>query len=195
MPAERPAARRLRAPGLALALALWAAGAAADVAMLAHVCASCHGENGVSEQEGMPSLAGQPEYFLFDQLFYIREGVRAVPEMAAFVKGLTDADIDALAKFYAAAEPRLTGPAPDPALVERGAGLAQARRCSTCHGADLAGREAVPRVARQRIDYLVHALGAYRDGLRKGADTTMNAAVHGLSDADLQALAHWGASH
>lgn len=193
MAAERARGRRR------LALALWglssaAAWAAADIEPLTHVCASCHGDRGISETEYMPSLAGQPEFFLFDQLFYIREGVRVVPQMVDFVQGLTDADIDALAKYFSSVEAVLTGPAPDARLVEKGAAIAQARRCGSCHGADLAGREAVPRIAKQRVDYLTYALGTYRDGERKGADTTMNAAVHGLSDQELEALAHYAAS-
>jgi cytochrome c553 len=188
-------AGRRRARGLAaLLLALAAAPAVADVSQLTAVCADCHGEGGVSQVEGTPSLAGQPEYFLFDQLFYMREGVRRVPQMAGVVEGLSDADIDALARHYSAAQPAPAGAEPDPALVEAGAAIAEARRCASCHGQGLTGREAIPRVADQRIDYLTLALIAYRDGTRRGADTTMTAAVHGLSDADLTALAHYGAA-
>ncbi|SDZ92031.1 c-type cytochrome [Rubrimonas cliftonensis] len=179
---------------LAFSLLGAAAAGAADIDALAEQCAGCHGEGGVSQMAEVPSLAGQPEFFLFDQLFYMREGVRQVEAMEGIADGLSDAEIDALAKRYAAADPALAGPEPDPARVADGAALAEARRCASCHGAGLTGREAIPRLARQRVDYLRHALIAYRDETRRGADTTMTAAVHGLSDGDLDALAHYAAA-
>ena len=52
----------------------------------------------------------------------------------------------------------------------------------------------MPRVAKQRIDYLVEVLKSYRDNPRPGADTAMSPPVDGLRDADLAALAHYAAS-
>jgi cytochrome c553 len=52
----------------------------------------------------------------------------------------------------------------------------------------------MPRLAGQRLDYMTDALKAFRDNQRSGADTLMTAAVVGLSDADLAALAHYAAS-
>lgn len=52
----------------------------------------------------------------------------------------------------------------------------------------------MPRVAKQRIDYLVDVLKSYRDNPRPGADTAMSVAVGALRDADLTALAHYAAS-
>lgn len=190
--------RRLRAPLLAalfLSAPIAAAKtAAADIEALTQTCAACHGEGGVSEIEKIPSLAGQPEFFLFDQLFYMREGVRRVPQMQDIAKNLADADIEALSKHYAAAAVRKAGPPADPALAAKGEAAAAMLRCASCHGPALHGREAVPRIAGQRVDYLLYALKTYRDGARRSADTTMTAAVRGLSDADLEALAHYAAA-
>ena len=52
----------------------------------------------------------------------------------------------------------------------------------------------MPRIAKQRVDYLVKSLKEFRDGTRLGADTNMSVPVAGLSDADLAALAHYAAS-
>ena len=43
----------------------------------------------------------------------------------------------------------------------------------------------MPRLARQRIDYLIETLKSYRDSPRPGADTAMSAAIAGASDADI----------
>jgi cytochrome c553 len=49
----------------------------------------------------------------------------------------------------------------------------------------------VPRIANQAEDYLVTALKAYRDNKRTGTDTSMNAAMYKVEDADIAALAHY----
>jgi cytochrome c553 len=158
------------------------------------LCGACHGEDGNSRMPNVPSLAGQPAFFVFNQLFLMREGVRKVEAMAPFVKDLTDAELDALANHYAKLEPKRSEEPIDPALARRGAEIAHARRCGSCHLPNLAGQEQMPRLARQRIDYSVMTLKAYRDDPRSGADTAMSAAIAGASDADIAALAHYAAS-
>src|SRR3954470_13812496 len=82
----------------------------------------------------------------------------------------------------------------DPALVKRGGELAAGLRCGSCHLPTLAGQEQMPRLAKQRVDYMIYALKAFRDDKRSGADTLMTSVVLGKSDADLAALAHYAAS-
>ena len=60
-----------------------------------------------------------------------------------------------------------------------------------CHLADFKGQKQVPRLAAQREDYLAAEMRAYRDSKRKGGDTIMAAALYGVSDADIDALAHF----
>jgi len=52
---------------------------AADVAAgkeKAEICAGCHGDNGISQTENIPSLAGQPDQFIQWQLVFFRAGTR-----------------------------------------------------------------------------------------------------------------------
>ena len=49
----------------------------------------------------------------------------------------------------------------------------------------------VPRIAFQREDFLARTLREYRDNIRVGADTQMNGAMHGVTDAQIAALAHF----
>jgi cytochrome c553 len=157
-------------------------------------CGSCHGDDGASTLENIPSLAGQPEFFIINQLFLMREGVRKVEAMAPFVKDLKDDDLQALAAHYAKLPPKQSAEKVDPAKVDRGAALAAKLRCGSCHLQNLAGSEQIPRLAKQRIDYLVTAMKALRDDKRTGADTLMTAAIRGASDEDLEALAHYATS-
>jgi cytochrome c553 len=60
-----------------------------------------------------------------------------------------------------------------------------------CHLADFKGQNQVPRLASQRSEYLASEMRAYRDGTRKGGDTIMAAALYGVSDADVEAMAHF----
>jgi cytochrome c553 len=191
--------RRGRPLVLGLAAAAFLCGGAAlaqsmPLAERIQQCAGCHGEDGNSRMEKIPSLAGQPEFFVQYQLVLMREGVRRIEAMAPFVKGLTDDEIIALARHFAALKPKPSGEAVDADLAKRGADLAVKLRCASCHLPTLAGQQQMPRLAKQRIDYTFEALKAFRDDKRSGADTLMSATVYGVSDADLLALSHYAAS-
>jgi cytochrome c553 len=192
-----------RPPAWVLAAAVFCAGpfhagdALAQSAALKEkiqLCAACHGEDGNSKLEKIPSLAGQPAFFILNQLFLMREGVRKVEAMAAIVKDLKDDDLNNLSQYFSALAPKHSDEAVDPALAKKGMEIATQRRCSSCHLPSLAGQEQMPRVARQRIDYLIEALKSYRDNPRSGADTAMSPPISGATDADITALAHYAAS-
>ncbi len=187
-----------RPPALGLAaVVLCAAQAMAQSGPLAEklqLCAACHGEDGNSKMEKIPSLAGQPAFFTLNQLFLMREGVRKVEAMAPIVKDLKDDDLNNLSQHFAKVPAKRSDEPVDPALAKRGAEISAARRCASCHLPSLAGQDQMPRLARQRIDYMIETLKSYRDSPRPGADTAMSAAIVGASDADIAALAHYAAS-
>lgn len=68
---------------------------------LAASCAICHGTNGANAG-GLPSLAGQPKDYILKQLADFRDGKRPATVMHQIAKGLTPAQVDAVAAFYAA---------------------------------------------------------------------------------------------
>lgn len=157
-------------------------------------CVACHGTGGSSSTPGVPSIAGQPQFFIINQLILMREGVRPVAAMADVLKGLKDEEAVALAERFSSTPIVRSDETADPALVKRGAELAVKMRCASCHMPGYEGSEQMPRLSGQRIDYMIDALKAYRDDKRPGADTTMTAVVYGASDADLAALAHYTAT-
>jgi len=179
--------------GAAAAFPAAAQDAARGAEMAAHRCANCHGDDGRSRMEGIPSLAGQPALFITTQMILFREGLRQVPAMVAFAEGLPDRDIEDLAAHFASLPPGPPEdrPARDPALFAAGQALIGPRNCAVCHLPSLAGREQVPRIIGQREDFLARTMAEYRDGVRVGADSQMNGAVVGLSDPQLAALAHY----
>ena len=147
-------ANRGRLPVLVLAAAFVCAGqfrvgdALAQSGPLAEkiqLCAACHGEDGNSKIEKIPSLAGQPAFFILNQLFLMREGVRKVEAMAPIVKDLKDDDLNNLSQHFAALPPKRSDEAVDAALAKKGAEIAAQRRCSSCHLPTLAGQDQMPR--------------------------------------------------
>lgn len=157
-------------------------------------CANCHGESGNSMMENTPSLAGQPELFLTNQMILMRERVRKSEIMEPFVRGLKDDEIVALAAHYAKLKPEPSDEAVDQAVVARGAELARQLHCASCHRPGYDGQEQIPGLLHQRLDYTIKSLLEYRNGSRSGIDTSMNGVMYRVSDADIRALAHYVAS-
>ena len=159
----------------ALAFALAASSASAEtIAERAAPCLACHGEKGQSETENTPSLGAQQAPYALIQLFMFREKLRVFEPMNEMAKPLTDEDLRAFSDFLAG----LPKPAPpadsgDPARMQRAAALAQQHRCNSCHNADFAGKDNIPRIANQREDYLAKTLGEYKNNSRAGYDASM----------------------
>jgi sulfide dehydrogenase cytochrome subunit len=117
MPTPRivPAARAaLGLLGLLQALGASAqnAGAAADAAdiatlrtrSLAAQCAQCHGTDGrPAPGAEVPALAGLPAAALVEQMKAFRAGTRPSTVMQQLAKGFSDAQIEQLARYFAAA--------------------------------------------------------------------------------------------
>lgn len=158
-------------------------------------CVACHGPGGSSQLPETPSIAGQPRLFLENQLVIMREGLRDVPVMKPHVERLTDEQIGALARHFAA---QTAVPMPltvRPAQRLRGAELSRRALCGTCHLADYTGQNQVPRLAGQNEAYLLQSMKQFRDHPGLGRDTIMAATLYGLNDGDLADLAHYFASN
>ena len=158
------------------------------------VCAACHGPTGHASMPSTPSLAGQPKVFLENQLVMIREGLREIAAMKGLLDKLADADLIALATWYAAQPQMPAGPptgTPDAAAIERGGTLAKQALCGTCHLPTYRGQSQVPRLAGQREDYLQQTMVLMRDGKAQGRDSIMAATLRGMSDGQLQDMAKY----
>src|SRR5260370_39664423 len=126
---------------------------AADMDEKLEPCLACHGAQGQSELENVPSLAAQTAPYTMLQLFMFREKMRVSDPMNEMAKGLTDADLQAMADALAAMPPpKPPEHAGDPARLERARALTEQNHCNTCHGPDFSGQQTVPRLAYQRDD-------------------------------------------
>ena len=186
MPA-RACAAALLAGSLLAGGAAWGQAAPAGP----EACTACHGPGGNSVVPAIPSIAGQPRTFIENQLVLIREGLRDIPSMKAVMGTLNDEQIVALARHFSAQPVAAPGAPRRAEPFKAGAVVSQRALCGTCHLPTYAGQNQVPRLASQQEAYLLATMKMYRDKPDPGRDTAMSAALYGLKDAELEALAHY----
>jgi cytochrome c553 len=185
-----------RAGKAALVLAAWLIGASpavsADLTEKMAPCLACHGAEGQSAIDNVPSLGAQPVPYSVIQLFMFREKLRVAEPMNELTHGLSDADLQAIADALAA-QPAPKPPADpgDPARLESARALTEQTRCNVCHRADYSGRQSVPRLADQREDYLLKTLREYKSGSRRAYEPIMVEVLQPIGDAQFVELAYF----
>src|SRR5215831_9332626 len=93
---------------------------AADLEEKVAPCLACHGVQGQSETENVPSLGAQPAPYAVIQLFMFREKMRVAEPMNEMAKELADNDLQSAADFFASqAGPKPPADAGDPTRLER----------------------------------------------------------------------------
>ena len=178
---------------VAVAMLLIAASAKAEtIQERAAPCLACHGENGQSQTENIPSLGGQQAPYALIQLFMFREKLRTYEPMNEMAKALTDDDLHAFSDYIATLpKPAPPADAGDPARLQRAQALVQQNHCNSCHNADFSGRDNVPRLAGQREDYLAKTMREYKDNSRHGYDGTMAEVLQPVTVEQIADLAYY----
>ena len=184
----------MRGFATALALACFAAlpASAQTVKERLPTCLACHGENGQSQNENVPSLGAQQAFYVTVQLLMFRERMRVADPMNDMTKGLSDDDLQNFADIISklpAPQPA-TGPVDD-ARIGRAQALVEQNRCNFCHLSNFAGQQNVPHIAAQREDYLVKALRGYKDNSRHGYDSSMADVIAPITDEQILDLAYY----
>jgi cytochrome c553 len=155
-------------------------------------CLACHGANGQSAIPEVPSLGGQPDFYLTVQLLMFREKLRVVEPMNQVMQGFKDDDLRDMAAFLTKLPPpEPAGDSMDAARMERARALIEQHRCNFCHQGNYSGEENVPRLAGQREDYLVKALREYKNNTRRGYDASMADVLFLISDEQILDLAYF----
>ena len=173
-------------------------------AVVSQVCAACHAADGNSVAPANPKLAGQLPEYLRKELhdFMSKKGKKPARESAimnGMVANLADADVQAVAAYYARQKLKPAA-ATDETLAAQGQKLwrgGDAARgipaCAGCHGPSGAGIPAeFPRLAGQFAGYVAAQLQAFRSGKRANDPNGMmrGVAAH-LTDAQIHALADY----
>lgn len=164
------------------------------------VCSNCHGMDGNSVSPNFPRLAGQPAGYLEAQLKLFRSHDRADPAGFVYMWGLsrhlTDAQIEGLAKYFAAQQPTVNrtvgGPLADRGrdIFEQGIPDHNVPACSACHGPRGEGQATFPRLAGQHSDYIIKQLGVFQYRAEQRPDAgPMKMVAHELTPDNVRAVA------
>lgn len=170
--------------------------AAASLDDLTKKCASCHGDDGNSNNEKVPNIAGMSAAYFTESMKGYKEGRRPAlkvksdsgeeTDMNEVAKKLTDADVQALAGFYSGKKfsPR-TQPV-DAAKVA--AGKKAFKSCEKCHedGGKLSDDD-VYTMAGQWKPYLQHEFKLFSSGERE-MPKKMATAFKKLNDEQMEAI-------
>lgn len=169
-------------------------------------CISCHGEGGQGNAEmGYPYLAGLPISYIARQLRAFKSGQRENAVMQPIAATLEEADIQALASYFAQLQPpaRALGKPATAEQLTAGEDIARKGRwitgvpaCFQCHGAAGQGVGSdFPPLSGQPAEYLKQQLDGWAKGTRTGDPIgLMQSVVAGLTDGERNAVAHYLAS-
>ena len=166
-----------------------------------HLCSVCHGRGGKTSSELFPHLAAEPAPYLIAQLKAFRDKSRSDQNAQRFMWGiasrLSDEDIQQLAAFYESWPAVPGGKISDQSKYELGKNIfinghpsKGVPPCKVCHGEKGEGNEATPRLGGQNEAYLKRQLKVFY-GNERPAATAMHEIVKGLSESDVEAIAHY----
>ncbi len=162
----------------------------AGKAVATAACAGCHGDAGVAQIPGMPSLVGFDPKYLIDAMKAYKTGQRKNDTMKAMLASVSEPVMNNIALFFALQTPAR---AKTPAAGDGAAGMDAAASCAGCHGEQgVSGTPATPSLAGQDAQYLVAALQAYKGGSRN--NETMKGVAASLDDNAMKNLAAYYAA-
>ena len=180
-------------------------GDASNGSSLVATCAACHGNDGNSINTDWPSLAGQNQKYLYDQLVYFVNGERKNALMTAvipYLKTLSSDELFDIAAFYAESSASVGQADSDVDLLALGESLYRAGdlsrgipACTACHSLYGEGniQAGFPKISGQQKGYLISTLKEYRSQSRNAGNyaLVMQAASANLKDNDIEALANY----
>ena len=155
------------------------------------ICGYCHGEDGNSRHSEIPSLAGQNPRYIVEQLLMFKKKLRRYPNvMHTYAKQMTPNTMATIALHFAALPRRVPGGV-DTAKAAGGEELYKSL-CANCHGMDGKGtNDAYSAIQAQWPDYIALSLKRFRDGSSGRHSHEMQVAARGLTDLEIDSLAHY----
>lgn len=125
------------------------------------LCGYCHGDEGTSQRNYIPNLAGQNVEYLIHQFELFSSGVRKQSVMEELSRGISVEDRVNLSLYFSSKMPiRKFDVQGDAGKGE----VAFAKNCESCHGAGGLGNKRIPRLSSQPQVYLVQTLTNLKSG-------------------------------
>lgn len=157
-------------------------------------CALCHGAEGASVSPIYPRLAAQHPKYLEKQLRDFRDGRRKSETMSDMARDLRDEEIAALASYFTAKQAAARQPGDQDLaavgryLFTRGNTWSGVPACTTCHGPQGHGTEALPRLAGQHPGYIETQLKDFNRRERTNDNAVMHSVAAKLTELEAKAL-------
>jgi cytochrome c553 len=158
-------------------------------------CALCHGRAGESASAIYPRLAAQDRDYMIKQLKDFRDGRRKGETMTEMAEGLTNEEITELAGWFSSRTPGIRRSSDsDLAAVgkyifTKGNPYSGVAACSSCHGEQGHGTQALPRLAGQHPGYLEIQLKEFGNRARTNDNTIMHSIASKLTELEIHAVA------
>jgi cytochrome c553 len=156
----------------------------------AQICATCHGENGVPQQQSfpVPVIWGQQLGYLLFQLRDFKSGARHNEQMTPIAQGLEQEDLIQLAQYFSKKTwPKLPEPPAAGDVASRASRANASIGCTGCHREGFGGDGMQPRLAGQVRAYLEKTMTDFRSGAR-GTNPGMTDLMK-ATEPDIAALA------
>jgi len=147
---------------LLLPIDLLASGRSAEA--LSAPCNGCHGSDGISEGDAIPSIAGMNAEYMTKAMVQFKEGRRSATIMNRIAKGYKDYELRKIARYFSSKKWGSVPSTQQETRVARGRQLHE-QHCAECH--EDSGQyqdKDVPRIAGQRNHYLQTQLLLYYEG-------------------------------
>lgn len=187
-----------------LGLSLATAASAADAGKLVETCFACHGNNGVSTDAKVPSIASYSEEYIAGSMKKYQKKIRPCVEaeyltgskkgsktdMCKIASGLSEDDISQIGEFFAAQSFVRTPQAFDAELAKQGKSIHNTK-CYTCHSDDGSlPSDNAGILAGQKMAYLRQQTKFFREGKRP-MSKKMKPKLESLDDAQIEAVIHY----
>lgn len=154
-------------------------------------CKKCHNDDGVSDDEEVPSIAGQRPTYMYKQLHDFKKKIRENKDMYKATRKLSEQDMVHISTWYASLErpPKVGG--------ER---MLVMKVCDSCHDKDIVEKddhiEVAPILIGQIRPYLENTMLQFKESDRANdLFERMQSVSHKLTDDEIRQLAkYYGAA-
>lgn len=157
-------------------------------------CKKCHGDEGISDEDDSPSVAGQIAAYTFKQLYDYKVGLRTDKDMRKKVKKMTAKQMADISAYYATLKPEAKIESTSiPHLAQNGDRSRFLFACEKCHNTESMERGfQTPVIEGQKVEYFTDTMMMFKEGERNNDHyTTMGKIAGKLTDEEIEALSQY----
>ena len=160
-------------------------------------CKKCHGDEGISDEDDSPSLAGQISAYTFKQLYDYKVGLREDKDMQKKVKKMTAKQMADVSAYYATLKREEKVQSTSiPHLAKHGDKSRFLFACEKCHNEKSMKRGLqTPIIEGQKVEYLTDTMMMFKEGERSNDHySVMGKITNRLTDEEIEALSEYYAA-